>query len=54
LDCVGEQLALWVNGERVLAATDGRWRRGRIGLRAGGGSGEVTEVAFDDLTVSAP
>jgi hypothetical protein len=53
-DCAGERLALWVNGERVLTATDCRWRRGRIGLRAGGGSGEVTEVAFDDLIVSAP
>jgi hypothetical protein len=54
LDCVGDQLAFWVNGERLLAARDGRYRSGRIGLRAGGGSGEVTEAAFDDLVVTAP
>jgi hypothetical protein len=54
LDCVGEELTFWINGEQVLTATDGRYRSGRIGLRAGGGSGEATEAAFDNLTVTAP
>lgn len=53
-DCVGEELSLWLNGERLLTTQDGRYREGRIGLRAGGGSGEPTEVAFDDLLVTAP
>ena len=54
LDCVGDELSLWLNGERLLSTHDDRYRRGRIGLRAGGGSDEPTEVAFDDLLVTAP
>ena len=53
-DCVGDELSFWLNGERLLSTHDGRYRSGRIGLRAGGGSGEPTEVAFDDLVVTAP
>jgi len=52
LDCVGPALAFFVNGEKVLAAEDDRFARGRIGLRAGGTSSGVTRVAFDDAVVS--
>jgi hypothetical protein len=53
LDCVGERITFWLNGERLLSATDSRWSSGRIGLLAGGGRDEATEVAFDNLVVSA-
>jgi hypothetical protein len=54
LNCLGDELVFWLNGERLLAVTDRRYDRGRIGVRAGGSSGQATEVAFDDLLVVVP
>jgi hypothetical protein len=54
LDCVGEDIAFWLNGKRLLQAHDGRYRSGRIGLGAGGAGRGETRVAFDDLKVTAP
>ncbi|MBL8133320.1 MAG: DUF1080 domain-containing protein [Anaerolineae bacterium] len=48
--CLGNYLALYVNGEFVADATDRRYRSGYAGLSAAVTDGEV-EVWFDDLTI---
>ena len=52
LDCVGQGLTFFVNGEQVLSTNNARFPRGRVGLRAGGTSSGLTRVAFDDAVVS--
>jgi|GEM_PF-2337423 len=54
LDCVGNDITFWLNGTKLLEARDGRYRSGRIGVRAGGAGRGETRVAFDDVKVTAP
>jgi len=54
LDCVGEDITLWLNGQRLLQARDGRYLSGQVSVGAGGAGRGETRVAFDDLTVMAP
>lgn len=48
--CLGNYLALYVNGEFVAETADSRYRTGYAGLSAAVTDGEV-EVWFDDLTI---
>ncbi|MGD8329555.1 MAG: hypothetical protein PVJ49_08960 [Acidobacteriota bacterium] len=52
LDCIGDQITFFVNGEEVLSATDGRFTQGGVGVRVGGTSTGVTRVAFDDAVIT--
>jgi len=52
LECMGENLAFSVNGERLLTASDSRLPAGTIGVRAGGAGSDRTEAAFDNLVVT--
>ena len=54
LDCVGDDITFWVNGQKLLEAKDRRYRSGSIGVRAGGAGRGETRVAFDDVKVTAP
>jgi hypothetical protein len=55
-DCLGNDLALYVNGELVLEREieGGAYGPGDIGLGAGGGSLGLSEVRFDNLLVDQP
>ena len=55
-DCLGSDLALYVNGNLVLERKieGNAYGPGAIGLGAGGGSQGFSEVRFDNLVVSAP
>jgi ABC-type glycerol-3-phosphate transport system substrate-binding protein len=55
-DCIGMDLALYLNGELVLErAIEGSvYETGDIGLGAGGGSLGFSEVRFDNLVVTRP
>jgi hypothetical protein len=52
LDCVGSSLAFFLNGEKLLTASNDRFARGRVGVRAGGTSSGLTRVAFDEAAVT--
>jgi len=54
LECVGNQLRFWVNGELLIDVTDSAISEGDIGLGAGSMAGEYSEIAFDNLVVRAP
>lgn len=49
--CIGDYLALYVNGEFVAETRDDYFSRGYTGLAAGVVEGGDVDVAFDDLTV---
>ena len=51
--CIGDYLALYVNGEFVAETRDDYFSRGYTGLAAGVVEGGDVDVAFDDLTVWA-
>jgi len=55
-DCLGNDLALYVNGSLVLEREieGGAYSSGDMGLGAGGGSRGLSEVRFDNLIVSQP
>jgi hypothetical protein len=54
LECVGSSLRFWVNGELLIDVVDTSLVEGDIGLDAESHGGEYTEVAFDNLVVTAP
>jgi hypothetical protein len=49
--CVGDYLALWVNGEFAGEARDTLYSRGFAGLTAAARSDSQTDIAFDNLTI---
>lgn len=53
-DCLGEQLALFINGNLVLNTTDVTFQSGFIGLVAGTPDTEGLIVYFDSFAVSKP
>lgn len=53
-DCVGNQLALYVNGEKVVDANDLQYSSGDVGLIAGTFDDAGTEVDFDNFVVREP
>jgi hypothetical protein len=52
LDCIGNELRFFVNGEQVLSARDGHFDHGMVGVEAGGASSGVTRVSFDDAVIT--
>lgn len=54
VECVGTALRLSVNGNLLAEVTDTRFRSGDIGLGASSFANEFTEVAFDNVVVTAP
>lgn len=54
VDCVGNHLAFYVNGTLAVERDIDRLPKGEIGLGAGGSSEGMTDVRFDNLSVSAP
>jgi len=51
--CLGDTLALTVNGENLGSADGSRYRRaGQVGFFAGANEEQSIRVAFDDLTLS--
>lgn len=51
--CVEDYLALWVNGELVAQARDDVYRAGRVGFAATARDGDVIDVVFANLIISA-
>jgi hypothetical protein len=54
LDCIGNTLTLYVNGEYVAERVDDRIQSGDVGLYAGTFAVPGTEILFDDFVVTAP
>lgn len=54
LDCVGDTLTLYVNGEMVASATDSAYTSGDVGLYAGTFSTPDIDILFDNFKVSKP
>lgn len=54
VDCVGNHLAFYVNGTLAVERDIDRFPKGEIGLGAGGSGEGMTDVRFDNLSVSAP
>ena len=51
--CIGEYLALYVNGQLVAEGTDGRFSQGFVGFAASGSEDGSVQVTFNNLTVHA-
>jgi hypothetical protein len=54
VECVGEHLLFWVDGELLVEVRDGNLSEGDIGLGVASLDGEYWEVAFDNVVVTAP
>lgn len=54
LDCVGDVLTLYVNGQQIDQQTDSEYSSGNVGLLAGTYEIPGTDILFDDFTVLAP
>jgi hypothetical protein len=54
LDCIGNTLTLYVNGDFVGETVDDRIASGDVGLYAGTFDVPGTEILFDDFVVTAP
>ncbi len=54
VECVGEDLRLFVNGNLVAELTDGNISRGRIGLSADAFASPYSEILFDNIRVTVP
>jgi hypothetical protein len=52
LDCIGNDLRFFVDGDEVLSARDGRFDHGVVGVSAGGAGSGVTRVSFDDAVIT--
>jgi hypothetical protein len=53
-DCIGQQLSLYVNGQKLIEATDSQHTSGDVGLIAGTYDTAGTEIHFDDFVVKSP
>ena len=51
--CIGDYLALYVNGQFVAEIRDSYFNRGYAGLTAAVPEGGEVDVTFDDLTITA-
>ncbi len=54
LECIGSNLRFWVNGELLIDVVDTGVAQGDIALDAESQDGEYTDVAYDNLIVTAP
>ena len=53
-DCVGDQLTLYANGEKVATVTDISFSSGAVGVVARANTEPGVDILFDNLSVSAP
>jgi hypothetical protein len=53
-DCVGEELALYVNGVRLMEVRDSQYHSGDVGLWAGTYGRAGTDIRFDNFVVFKP
>lgn len=54
-DCVGDTLALYANGQKLVEVKDSEFREGYLGLEAGSPqSGGGTDILFDNFVVKQP
>ena len=53
-DCVGQNLTLYVNGEKLMDATDNSYASGDVGLIAGTFDETGTDIYFDNFVVRKP
>lgn len=53
-DCIGENLTLYVNGQKVASASDATLKTGDVGLIAGTYSEPGTDILFDNFLVTKP
>lgn len=51
--CIGDYLALYVNGEFVADTEDGEYTSGYAGFAATAFEGGSTDISFDNLTITA-
>ncbi len=49
--CMGDYLALYVNGEFIADAHDNTYRGGFVGFVAAAAEGTIVEIAFDNLRI---
>lgn len=54
IECIGSSLSLSVNGHALKTVTDTTFNAGDIGLIATSLAGSFTEIAFDNIVVTAP
>lgn len=52
--CAGDYLALYVNDQFLGDATDSTYTHGQVGMAASAATRLGTQIAFDNLTISAP
>ncbi len=50
--CIGDYLALWVNGVRVAQTRDSTFTQGRVGFAAAAQNGRLLDVVFSNLVIS--
>lgn len=53
-DCVGDQLTLYVNGEKLAEVQDSEFKSGDVGLIAGTYQSAGTDIRFDNFIVYQP
>jgi eukaryotic-like serine/threonine-protein kinase len=54
IECIGDSLAFFVNGEPVASAQDDSLSHGDVGLIAGGAAEGLTDVRFDNFLAWSP
>jgi len=53
-DCIGDELALYVNGEKLIEVQDDEFAAGDVGLIAGTYGEPGTDIRFDNFVVYKP
>ena len=53
-DCVGDNLVLWVNGQKLMDVNDSQYSSGDVGLIAGTFDTAGTDIHFDNFVVKKP
>lgn len=53
-DCIGDRLALYVNGEKLAEVQDDEFPNGDVGLIAGSYQSAGTDIRFDNFVVYQP
>lgn len=54
IECIGDSLTFFVNGEQVASAQDDSLSHGDVGLIAGGAAEGLTDVRFDNFLARSP
>jgi hypothetical protein len=53
-DCIGSELTMYVNGQKVATASDSDFTKGDVGLMAGTFETPGTDILFDNFLVTKP